>query len=349
MSEQSPKIRSVPLDQWPELERAAWVEACRPAVRLTPGGGASHLKEVTRRDLVRRHGYFLDFVERTEGLDPKAKPSSYVTAERIDRFVAELKARVSSVTVAMTIYKVRRTAQLLDPKRDFAWLSEIENDLALMMEPMSKFNRLVLSQVLLEAGLTLMTEAESLMQRSALARARQFRNGLMVALLALHFIRLKNYAALDIGTTIKKVRNTWWLALAASDTKEKSTDDRVVHECLVPWIDRYIEVYRPILSRKRNHTSALWLSSNDGMPMTYHGVEQTIGRTTAETIGVSVCPHLFRSAGASTAAFYAGENPYLGSALLHQRDHRVCEKHYNRASTLSAVQAYGDLIRDLRR
>jgi hypothetical protein len=86
-----------------------------------------------------------------------------------------------------------------------------------------------------------------------------------------------------------------------------------------------------------------------GMPMTYHGVEQTISRTTAETIGVSVCPHLFRAAGASTAAVYAGEKPFLGSTLLHQRDHRVCEEHYNRASTLNAVQAYGDLIRDLRR
>jgi hypothetical protein len=149
------------------------------------------MKDITRGDLVRRYGYFLDHVQRSEGLDRNAKVASYVAPDRVDRYVAELQARVSSVTVHGSIYKLRRMAELLAPGQDFTWLTEIEKDLALVMQPRSKFDRLVYSNVLLEAGMTLMAEAESATHRAALARARQFRNGLMVALLAVHLIRLR--------------------------------------------------------------------------------------------------------------------------------------------------------------
>ena len=60
-----------------------------------------------------------------------------------------------------SIYKLRRVGQLIDPGLDFSWLVDIENDLALVMEPRSKQDRLVLANVLAEAGFLLMTEAES--------------------------------------------------------------------------------------------------------------------------------------------------------------------------------------------
>ena len=101
------------------------------------------------------------------------------------------------------------------------------------MQPRSKFNRLVYSNVLLEAGMTLMAEADAATHRSALARARQFRNGLMVALQAVHLIRLKNFAALEIGRSFKKVNNSWWIVLSASETKEKRADERPVDPGLI--------------------------------------------------------------------------------------------------------------------
>jgi hypothetical protein len=67
------------------------------------------------------------------------------------------------------------------PDVDFSWLIEIESDLALIMRPRSKQDRLVLAEVLVEAGLTLMVEAEA-SGRPALSRAPQFRNGLMLGL-----------------------------------------------------------------------------------------------------------------------------------------------------------------------
>ena len=342
------KFRSLPFDRWPQADRAAWAAASLPAERLRRGGAASHLKDITRRDLARRYGYFLDHVERMEGLDRNTKAGSYVTPERVDRFLAELQARVRSVTVYGSIYKLRRMAELIALGRDFTWLTEIEKDLALVMQPRSKFDRLVYANVLLEAGMTLMAEADAATHRSALARARQFRNGLMVALKALHPIRLKNFAALEIGRSFKKVNNSWWIVLSASETKENRADERPVDTGLAPWIDRYLNIHRPVLARTEDPPTALWLSSNDGGAMSYSGVERAISATTLATVGINVSPHLFRTAAASTAAAYAGSTPHLASALLHHFDHAVTEEHYNRASTLSAAQAYAALIRAIR-
>jgi site-specific recombinase XerD len=344
----SKKVRSLPPDRWPEADRSAWAAACRPAERLRRGGAASHMKDITRRDLVRRYGYFLDHVERMEGLNRNAEAASYVTPDRVDRFLAELQARVGSVTVYGSIYKLRRMAELLAPGRDFIWLTEIEKDLALVMQPRSKFDRLVYSNVLLEAGMTLMAETDAATQGSALARARQFRNGLMVTLLAAHPIRLKNFAALEIGRSFKKVNNSWWIVLSALETKEKRPDERSVDACLIGWIERYLNIHRPVLARTDAAPAALWLSSNDGRAMSYSSVERVISQTTLATVGVDVSPHLFRTAGASTAAVHAGNTPNLASALLHHTDPAVTEEHYNRASSLSATQAYAAFIGAIR-
>jgi hypothetical protein len=66
---------------------------------LKRGGAAAHLEPITRDDLARRYGYFLDFLAR-RGLLPKDAPAATaVTPENVDSYIAELKARVSSVTV----------------------------------------------------------------------------------------------------------------------------------------------------------------------------------------------------------------------------------------------------------
>ena len=343
------KVRSVPFDEWSEADRFVSTTARQPAERLKRGGAASHMKDITFRDLARRYGYFLDYVQRTEGLALSAAAAAYVTPARVSGFVAELQARVRSVTVHGSIYKLRRTAQLLDPDRDFSWLIEIEKDLASAMQPQSKFERFAYSHVLIKAGTDLMTKAEAAMHRSALARARQFRNGLMVAILGYHPIRPKNFATLELGRTFKREFGSWSIVLPASETKEKRADERILDAELIPWVDRYLEVHRPVLARRIEASNALWLSSNNGRPLTICGVEDVISKTTLAAVGIKVSPHLFRTAAVSTAAVYAGNNPHLGSALLHHRDPGIREKHYNRASSLSATQSYGALVRALRK
>ena len=152
-------IRSLPLDLWPEADRNAWVAACQPAARLKRGGAAGHLKPVTRQVHERHYGNFLGCLDRNGLLRREAPVAANVTPENVDVYVAEAKARMSSTTVHVSICCLRRAARYMVPGLDFAWLAEIGKDLALVAQARSKFDRLVLPERLIEAGLTHIQEA----------------------------------------------------------------------------------------------------------------------------------------------------------------------------------------------
>jgi integrase len=335
--------RSLPVHEWPDADRRAWEDACRPSHRLKPGGSASYLAQVSREDFARRYGAFLGFLQRTGRLDNAAAAAAQVTLPNVEPYLADLKARVRSVTVYNCIYKLRRAAELLAPAADFSWLAEIEKDLALVMEPRSKIDRLVFTERLIDAGLTLVAEAQQF-AKNDLARGRGVRNGLMIALLALCPIRLKNFADLEIGRTFTDIQGSWWITLPSVSTKSRRPDERRVPELLNGSIDAYLSQSRPVLLRSRSTTNAVWISSTTGEPMTRKNLATLISKITRETLGVDVSPHLFRTAAASTAAVYGGNNPYLASALLNHTDPRVTEQHYNRASSVSAGKIYAEIV-----
>jgi hypothetical protein len=257
---------SLPVHDWPDADRRAWEDACRPGSRLKAGGAASALAQASRNDFAIAYGAFLAFLQRSGRLERHQPAAAQVTKPNVDAYVTDLTARVGSVTVHIYVYHMRRAAQLLAPRVDFAWLAEIEKDRALVMEPRSKYDRLVFSGPLVEAGLTLIAEAQQF-ARNDVARARGVRNGLMIALLALCPIRPRNFAALEIGHTFKEVHGRWWIALPGSSTKTRRPDERCVSEVLNPSIEFYLTQSRPVLLGS-NSTNALWISSNTGGPMT---------------------------------------------------------------------------------
>jgi integrase/recombinase XerD len=81
------QVRSLPKELWPLADRTAWEAACRPGIRLTCGGAASHMRPVTQNDLAKRYGYFLDFIFRSGRLDSEAKPGAHVTLQNVEQYV----------------------------------------------------------------------------------------------------------------------------------------------------------------------------------------------------------------------------------------------------------------------
>jgi integrase len=335
----SAKPRSLPFAKWPASDRLGWAEACRPAQMLKRGGAASHLAPVSQDDIANRYGLYLDFLSRNGRFDPTKNAMALITPDNVNAFIAELQARVRSVTVWNSVYKLRRAAQLIAPDADFGWLSEIEKDVALVMIPRSKADRLVLSERLVEAGLILIREAE-MFGKTAVARAVGVRNGLLIVLLALHPIRIKNFAALAIADTFINTNGRWWLHIPSGDTKSHRVDQRQVPEFITDAVNSYVKTHRAILCPGDAEHAALWVSSTTGRQLTTKNLGTLISKLTRETIGKDVSPHLFRTAGASTAAVYGGNHPHLASAVLNHRDRRITEEHYNRATTFSAGDEY---------
>jgi integrase len=287
---------------------------------------------------------YLDFLERSGLLSYAQRAASFVTPGNVARYKAELDARVRSVTVWNAIYKLRRAAQLIAPGGDFNWLAEIEKDIALVMEPRSKADRLVLATRLVEAGLTMIKEAE-MFGKTAIARAKGLRNGLIIALLGLHPMRIKNFAALTIGDTFVNLNGRWWLHTPAEETKSHGIDERQVPKFMTEIVNRYINVHSSVLCRGNIEQCALWISSTTGQRFTAKNLGTLISKLTLESIGVDVSPHLFRTAAASTAAIYAADRPHLPSALLNHRDPRIAEDHYNFSTGLRAGDEYAAIAR----
>ena len=338
-------VRSLKIEEWPKRDREAWTDACRPNVRLRRGGRAAHLKEVTRNDLARRFGGFLDFLQRTGRLQKDQTTLALIEPMIIQEYIDELHARVSSVTVCRSIYKLRRMAEILDPERDLHWLRELELDLNDQMRPAPKGHRLVNSNRILEAGIALIERAGTELNRTDLQRARMARDGLLVAFLAVCPIRLKNLAALTIGQTIVHQGGEWWLLLSEADTKSGRLDHRVVPGVLAPWIDLYMEKHKPVFPHSE---TAMWPSQYGGA-MSYTGVQRLVADTTTRELGKTIRPHMFRHCVPYTIANIDGAQINLASSLLQHTDPRTTEKHYNLASGVESTRAFEEIISGLMR
>jgi integrase len=339
------QYRSLPIQEWPDRDRKAWEEACRPGVRLKPGGRASHFADASLKDFTTRYGAYLGFLQRRAVLNLTAGAAAQVTRASVKPYIAELKARVSSVTTWNCIYKLRRAAQLLNPKIDFSWLLDMERESALVMTPRSKFDRLVLTTRIIEAGLTLIAEAEKC-AKFDFERARAIRNGLMIVILGLAQIRLKNFVELEIGRTFKEVNGSWWITVPAGRTKNKRWIEKRLPKSLNRAVELYLNQARPILMKSLRPDNSLWISWQTGTRFTYKNLGTLISKITLQTLGVDVSPHLFRTAAASTAAVKLPGFPHLASALLGQADPRIADEHYKRTTSLNAANVYGNLIQE---
>jgi hypothetical protein len=80
-------VISLNFPAWPAADREAWAAACRPKQGLRRGGRAVHLKDITRRDLARRYGYFLTYLRDKGELDLCAAAAAQVTPEAVEGYL----------------------------------------------------------------------------------------------------------------------------------------------------------------------------------------------------------------------------------------------------------------------
>jgi integrase len=358
-------LRALPLAQWPAADRLTWLDALQPAQRLKGGGTAAHLRPSSRTTLEQAYSYFLWAVSEGGALHIDAAAAAHVTRQAIEDFIERAERSRSSVSVASAVANVRNMAQKLAPEQDFRWLNNIEAQLRAKARPKARFSRMVASEELVEAGLDLMQDARGA-KPGSVVQAIMFRNGLIIALLAICPIRVGSFASLTLGGSFLRIGDGWWIRLVADETKSGRPDERLVPSFLTSCVNEYLRTNRPrLLSAGRIGrasgngaplpeagpelaTGPLWISKR-GQAMSVATMKETITRTTCRILGVSVNPHLFRACAATTAALHASGHPHLASALLQHTDARITETHYNRASSLQASLRYHAILDEMLR
>jgi integrase/recombinase XerD len=353
-----PRRRSLKLNAWPEPDRRSWEIANRTGDILEPGGKASHWAPSTRETTARCYGRWLAWLTRNGLLDETQSPGNRLTPDRLELYVAELIFLNAHSSAASQIGHLHMAISAMEPKRDWQWMRPAEARLRQAEVPKDKRSRLVEPDQLYAFGIELMDSADAADDKPVFMRAVSYRDGLMISLLAARPFRRRNFVSIEIGRHLVFEAGRYWLRFEAKETKNRQRLEQAFPEPLAPYLERYLAVYRPVLTneicttrRKKglapSATSALWVSER-ATPMSIGATYGMIMKRTKARFGRAVHPHLFRHGAATAVATEDPEHVYLTRNLLGHTSLKTSEQYYNLAESLEATRLYQREILALR-
>jgi integrase len=174
------------------------------------------------------------------------------------------------------------------------------------------------------------------------ALALEYRDGLIIALLAVIPLRRRTLAALRIGRHLVKSGKIWSLDIPPGDTKTRHSLEYPISAELSGNIDRYLTQFRCRIPGAGAH-DGFWAGER-GRPMDDGTIYDTVRRRTRETFGFPVNLHRFRHA---AATFWSRQDPANvrgAKDLLGQASFGTTEKHYIMAQTRMAGRALARAI-----
>jgi site-specific recombinase XerD len=186
----------------------------------------------------------------------------------------------------------------------------------------------------------------------AFEAAIQYRDGLMMAFLAVVPLRRGNLVDLVLGRSLVRHGQRYVVALETSETKNGAPLEMLWPVQLAEPLEQYLTTWRPVLARRtgrwtRDAAGALWISK-DGSPMTEMAIYDRIRARTREAFGEAINPHAFRHAAATTVAIADPANVRVAAPLLGHRTLTTTEKYYQQASAQEAHRSFIEVLEDLK-
>ena len=333
----------LPFEKWPAEDQARWQAAFKAGDRFEGSGPGSHLAEATRRNLWISYARFLGFISanRTDllGLPPEA---------RIDRLVVTEYVAWRSCgygMVAFDLASLRGALRLVCPDVDWSWLLDLSKRFKAAAQHKARKYHLVTSERLYMLGIDLMDGAIAKSENTTLLSkevAFQFRDGLLIALLAEIPMRSRTVVTLRIDEHLVKSGNTWALDIPAADTKTRRALDYPLSEEICERIDLYLDHFRNRITGADTHTG-LWVS-NKRRPMSAIAIYNTVRRRTKIAFGFAVNLHRFRHGAASFWSIHDPANVRGAKDVLGHASFSMTEKYYVMAQSRQAGRALAQIV-----
>jgi hypothetical protein len=354
---EDPARRCLKPTLWPEADHHAWEAAQHQGDVLEPGGGAAHWAQHTRNKVAKGYGRWTTWLISNGLLDLLASPADRVTPDRVVRYVADLRKLNAPYSVLARVQELYQAMAVMVPAKDWTWIRRIEARVRQTVTPSrDKRGRVVGVEKLYAFGLELMAKAEGPKGGTALERAVQYRDGLMICLLTARPLRRRNFAAIEIGRHLVQQGSGFWIRFESNETKTHQPIEVPFPLDLVSSLERYLSHYRPFLlartgrwSRTSNGAAnALWVSM-DGSAMTEIAIYFRVMKLTRSKFGHVVNLHLFRDCAATSTAIEDPKHAHINKSILGHATLRSSERHYNHARTLEAMRRHQAQILRLRR
>ena len=335
--------------QWPELDQKLWQVANHTGGFLEPDGKAANWRDKTRKGVAKRYGLWLGYLASTDQLDPNTSPSGRLNKKILAGYVHWLEARGNaSTTVASAVRDLNEAIRVMEPNLERKTIKELNITLHARQEPVrAKHTRIMHPDDLLSGALTFLNDILNFTFCSKFSRAGKYRDGLVIAFLACRPIRLGNLTETLIGQHLVQNGDHWLCQYGAHEMKDHRPLDFTLPDRLIPSLETYLNIYRPILL-KGNDFPNLWISSR-GTPMSEQAVYWNTSRMTEELFDRRINPHLFRDCAASALATDDPEHILAIARILGHSSIDTTTRHYNQSQMTAAGAIFQDVLADLRR
>ncbi len=341
------RLKHLPFEQWPLADRHAWEAAFVDGdIFDETQGPGTHLSPGSRRTILFAYRRWLGFLAAHHPDTLRQPPTGRIVSEVLRSYVGVLQAEGAATTTAIAVHGLYLAARLLAPQEDWTWLRELRSALAARAQPEDRFERLVPPWQILDLGLNMMEQTLRAAEWTSDA-LRQYRDGLLLALLALWPIRRRSLAALTVGHHVEHHGDQVRLRLHPGDTKAGRAEDYVPHEVLAPYLDRYLQEVRPRFAGALGH-DGFWASAR-GRPLSAQQLYVIVRKRTEKAFGKAMALHDMRRAAATFLAIEAPAQVGLIPGVLQQASPEVGERHYNLARSTAASRRFAGHVTAIRK
>ena len=334
----------LPLAQWPEADRLAWVANTERGRRHRRPKRADRYADPSLQKFRKGYGRWLGFLKHQGWLDPALPAAQRVTLERLDAYFVTLQAIGNAdYTIVGRFQELASALAILQPAQDWRWVRGPRGGVIPHRHRTRRALVVPHPRVLYRWGCSLMDTAAN--PAANLAGALQFRDGLIIAIEAARARRLRSMAGLQVGTELtRRPDGCWRIDLPPSRVKTRCPDSFSLPVHLAPYIDRYLGEVRPFLLRGRE-SAAMWIGKV-GQDLSQKTYGEMYGLRAQQRFKVRFGPHRNRHAAATAGAIDAPHDPTLVARMLGIST-GVLHDNYQRAGQAGAAGQYNTLIEQL--
>lgn len=321
--------KGLPFIEWPQEIRRRWDAAFAKGDFLDEGGPGAHLQPTSRAALKSACGRFLRYLG-LEGCELDAEaPEQHINPKVLTAYVEYRRTSCSDRSIAIELHHLRLAHRLIFPQVDWTWLLNATNRIARQAKPRRAKHHLVTSERLYLLGLELMDAAVAAaegLRTVSKTFAFDYRDGLIIALLAVIPLRRRTLTALRLKVQLIRSGNLWALDIPAADMKTAEPIEFVLSRELTARIDLYLEKFRDRIPGAERH-DGLWPSNKGGL-MDDGSIYDAVRRRTRKAFGFAVNLHSFRHAALTFWSIHDPKNILGGKDLLGHRSFSTTEKFY---------------------
>ena len=337
----------LPLAAWPSCDRAAWTQARRNGCPLEGSGLAGQWRHKTVRTAQKAYGAWLRYLQDANRLSQAETVGHRLTECNLRDYIATLRRRVAPQTVVTQLRSLSQAIRAMEPSanRDllkFA-ISRLQKS---AMASRNKGAQLRSPTDLLVLGQHLMTTWQRRKAHDKRLNAMDYRDGLMIALLALCPVRLENLAQMRIGQHLTFGQGLVRVAFDPHEMKGGKPLEFDFPDVLQERLVTYLQDIYPLLRPGAQLDAPLWPSLRRTQ-MSAQAIYYRISEVTERHFGYAITPHMFRDAAASFIAEMTPERALMAAAVLQHRTFETTRRHYIHGQQHLAAKRYHAAIANL--